>query len=389
MVCFVSNIRGSELMQAMGLYERSPFFIQLAIVFVFLLVLSLIIIYTVLFNRKFTDYLSDIREARWKPITQDLLIEIISETQDLPRNKAFDVDRHLHKFEPFRFSEHNHRRRILINSIVDLREQLSGNTKKILLYIYLKLNLQKDAIRDLDSLFPRRVIRAITELNKMGYVLEDEQMQQLLTRKNKYIYHVARTYYFLYHSNFSIDVLVERGEKLSAWDEMELFSTISQLSEDSVPQFAQWITPQTPEDLVALSARLAVHFLQFDAACQMHQLLDTCSDWLKIRLINAIGKLMQAECEKGLIARYPNEENPEIKKEILKALGRTGGDLSPDFLVRAFLDETDFNLKKHAALSAFKSMPMAEIRELPFFDRLSTDETALIQYIKNPLINFN
>lgn len=351
--------------------------------------MALIVIYTTLFNRKFFDYINELTKAKWIPITQDLLIDIISQTQDLPRNKTFDVDLHMHKFESLKLHKRKRVRRILIHNIIDLRDQLSGNTKKILLYIYLKLNLQKDAIRDLNSMFPNRAIRAIQELHKMGYVLEDDQMHQLLMRKNKYVYHVARTYYFLHHSDFSIDILINRGERLSTWDELELFSTISQLPENSVPEFSRWINAKTPEGLVALSARLAVHFLQFDAANAMIKLLDNCSDWLKERLINAIGKLMQADCEGTLISRYPTERNPVIKKEILKALGRTGGELSPDFLIHAFLEEKDFTLKRHAALSAFKSTPMTEIREQEFFKQVSPSELELIKYIKNPLVNFN
>jgi hypothetical protein len=378
-----------EQIQATGLYQNRPVVIQMTIISIVILVLLLIIIYTILFNRKLIDYINDLTRAKWTPLTQNLLIEIISETQDLPRNKTFDINLHMHKFEPFKLHKRQRIRKILIHNIIDLGEQLSGNTKKILLYIYLKLNLQKDAIKDLSSSFPGKVIRAIKEISKMGYILEEDQMHQLLMRKNKHVYHAARTYYFLNHSDFSIDILIKRGERLTPWDEIELFNTISQFPEDSVPEFSKWINANIPEDLVALSVRLAVHFYQFEAVTAMVKLLDTSSDWLKERLINAMGKLMQTDYEEMLINRYPTENNPVIKKEILKALGRTGGELSPDFLVHIFLEEEDFSLKRHAALSAFKSMPMDEIKERDFFKQISPSELELIKYIKNPLVNFN
>jgi hypothetical protein len=378
-----------EQIQATGLYQNRPVVIQMTIISIAILVLSLIIIYATLFNRKLIDYINDLTRAKWVPITQDLLIEIISETQDLPRNKTFDIDLYMHKFEPLKLHKRQRIRKILIHNIIDLSEQLSGNTKKILLYIYLKLNLQKDAVKDLSSSFPGKVLRAIKEISKMGYILEQDQTHQLLTRPNKHVYHAARAYYFLNYSNFSIDILMKRGERLTAWDEIELFNTISQFPEDSVPEFSKWINANIPEDLVSLSVRLAVHFYQFEAVTAMVKLLDTSSDWLKERLINAMGKLMQTDYEEMLINRYPTENNPVIKKEILKALGRTGGELSPDFLVHIFLEEEDFSLKRHAALSAFKSMPMDEIRERDFFKQISPSELELIKYIKNPLVNFN
>ena len=366
--------------------QSDPVVIQIVIIYLLLIVLSLLIIYTILFNTKFFEHIYNIQKRRWTPIVQTKLIEIISSVQDNNVPPSDQLTQYINDPNTLKLIKGRSRRRILIDNIIDIREQVSGNTRTFLRDIYIELELYKDALKNLRSIFPNRTIRAINELNKMEYVLEDKVVQKLASRKNAYIQHVAQTYYFTTYSDFSLDILRHRKKKLTTLDEIELFSIISKCDPGAAPQFSKWIKTGVREDIIALAAKLAVEFGQFEAYKNMVTLLDKSSNWLKEKLINAIGKLMQPESEDLLTELYEKESNLQVRKAILKALGRVSANHSADFLVQAFLKENDFTLKNQAAISAFQSISFDDIKEKPFFQQISSQEKEIILHVKNPLI---
>lgn len=330
----------------MNNFTSYPLFIQGALLVILITIVAVIITYFYIIIIRLKGNFDNKLRKKYEPKFHDLLIyEIV--TNDSSSVKPSDLT--VNKFKELDLRRKSVRL-ILIQSIRHFRAQFSGQTNVALRELYIKLNLQADALANLHSTRPHSIIMAIKELMEMNIFEPEIGTDSFLKHKNRYIREITRKYIIVMDEEGVSKVFTSIVEPLSGIEQLELFHVITEKGTSKICDFSNWVNNDFPSSLVSLCLKLIVHFQQYNSTPIILQLLATEDRTLKREAINALGKLLQVQSESDLVAMYDDEPEEE-KIEIIKALGRIGSGNKLSFLKYVFDNEPAIQLKKHAAKS--------------------------------------
>lgn len=368
-------------------FRYAPLIIQVAIVFVFIAVTLTIFAYFSILRRRFRGSRRDQKIVRLNELIDELLIENVlsqdPESVETPGQTAEIAA------QAFHLPEFSHRwgRQVLIDRLLNYRNNVRGAMGDEIRTLYLLLELDKDSFKKLKSRKWNRKVRALNELSSMEIGVADVIILPLTNSRNRELRAAARHAYIKLSKNEPFKFFDLATEPLLPWDQVELFRIITSTSHIAIPNFAQWITYSNNKSVISFCLKLVVHYNQLKAIPAVLKLLDTKDHLLRAEAINTIGKMKIVDAEDKLVYIYNNQPlNCQI--EILKALGRIGSGKHTEFLKQEFMLSTDFELRKHAAKSLTNTEPpgsglMEELMET------STPENRLIlKHCMNPLIKF-
>lgn len=368
-------------------FRYAPLIIQVAIVFVFIAVTLTIFAYFSILRRRFRGSRRDQKIVRLNELIDELLIENVlsqdPESVETPGQTAEIAA------QAFHLPEFSHRwgRQVLIDRLLNYRNNVRGAMGDEIRTLYLLLELDKDSFKKLKSRKWNRKVRALNELSSMEIGVADVIILPLTNSRNRELRAAARHAYIKLSKNEPFKFFDLATEPLLPWDQVELFRIITSTSHIAIPNFAQWITYSNNKSVISFCLKLVVHYNQLKAIPAVLKLLDTKDHLLRAEAINTIGKMKIIDAEDKLVYIYNNQPlNCQI--EILKALGRIGSGKHTEFLKQEFMLSTDFELRKHAAKSLTNTEPpgsglMEELMET------STPENRLIlKHCMNPLIKF-
>lgn len=368
-------------------FRYAPLIIQVAIVFVFIAVTLTIFAYFSILRRRFRGSRRDQKIVRLNELIDELLIENVlsqdPESVETPGQTAEIAA------QAFHLPEFSHRwgRQVLIDRLLNYRNNVRGAMGDEIRTLYLLLELDKDSFKKLKSRKWNRKVRALNELSSMEIGVADVIILPLTNSRNRELRAAARHAYIKLSKNEPFKFFDLATEPLLPWDQVELFRIITSTSHIAIPNFAQWITYSNNKSVISFCLKLVMHYNQLKAIPAVLKLLDTKDHLLRAEAINTIGKMKIVDAEDKLVYIYNNQPlNCQI--EILKALGRIGSGKHTEFLKQEFMLSTDFELRKHAAKSLTNTEPpgsglMEELMET------STPENRLIlKHCMNPLIKF-
>ncbi|MGN6508797.1 MAG: HEAT repeat domain-containing protein [Chitinophaga sp.] len=368
-------------------FRYAPLIIQVAILFVFIAVTLTIFAYFSILRRRVRGSRRDQKIVRLNELIDELLIENVlsqdPESVETPGQTAEIAA------QAFHLPEFSHRwgRQVLIDRLLNYRNNVRGAMGDEIRTLYLLLELDKDSLKNIKSRKWNRKVRALNELSSSEIGVADVIILPLTNSRNRELRAAARHAYIKLSKNEPFKFFDLATEPLLPWDQVELFRIITSTSHIAIPNFAQWITYSNNKSVISFCLKLVVHYNQLKAIPAVLKLLDTKDHLLRAEAINTIGKMKIVDAEDKLVYIYNNQPlNCQI--EILKALGRIGSGKHTEFLKQEFMLSTDFELRKHAAKSLTNTEPpgsglMEELMET------STPENRLIlKHCMNPLIKF-
>lgn len=364
----------------MNKFTSYPFFIQVALVVIFLLLIALVVTYIYIVSVRLKNNIVTRLSSKYQSKFREILITDII-TKENPTVEEFEAT--LHKFKAL----HGDRKRIkniLIEDIKHFRAQFAGVTNELLRKLYIGLNLHAAAKDGIHSMEVDKVIFSIKELMIMNIEEPHLNTEVFLKHENQYIREITRRYIIAMEDNGIEIVLDDLTQPISGIEQLELFQAITGLGMREMPEFSKWIHIDKPYTLVSLCLKLVVHFQQFNSISVIEQLLVTDNQQLKKEAINALGKLLQKESELTLVNLY-DEEDEETKIEIVKALGRIASGERLNFLKYIFDNESAIALKKHAA----KSIVSHDIKSALFLTNMYKKASQENQVILNHALNTN
>ena len=297
-------------------------------------------------------------------------------------------------------------RDVLTTVLLDLRKDVSGNTRLELLRIYQDLELHKDAYKKMNSWRWEQVSKGIYELTQMD--VKDSYMtitrfindKRPTIRKQAEIATVSLKEeginYFLDHTRF----------KISEWQQLKLLDVIRNKSDFIPPPFRLWLTSKNSH-VVLFALRLIKYYNQNDASASLIELLRHRDNQIKKEAIFCIRDFNVTDAVPELKKIFW-KCTTNVKMYILEALSQLGTDEDIGFIETIVQNEMAFTVKGKAisALNTIRpegvlptrdlvpkedfnnSVPQPESDVLARENPLELEEDEEQNEIKNILVNY-
>ncbi|PKA96428.1 hypothetical protein B0O79_0063 [Flavobacteriaceae bacterium MAR_2009_75] len=237
-------------------------------------------------------------------------------------------------------------RKVLTEVLLDLRKDVSGDTKQRLFKLYQDLGLEKDPFDKLDSWRWEVVSKGISQLTQMhvepayGFIIKFINDRRSTVRKQAEIAAVTLKpegiNYFLDTTRY----------KISEWQQLKLLDVLRNREAFDPPRFKFWLT-STNKHVVLFALRLIKYYNQNDANTSLIELVKHKNNHIKLEAIGCIKEFSVVEALpvlKQVLAKC----NVDIKIALLDAIGELGEEKDIDFLNSVAQREGNFAVKSKA-----------------------------------------
>lgn len=240
-----------------------------------------------------------------------------------------------------------HRRKVLLEELIHLHENFTGETARRLELIYRKLEFHNDSLEKLKSLRWYKVAKGLRELALMNISEATGTILPFIKNKNEILRMEARISLVKLSEKDPLFFLEKETEALSAWDMANLHAMLAKLDETKIPDFSQWLNSGN-KSVVLFSISMIGAFRQHETTDILIKLLDSKDDLIKSAVIKTLREMNASKAEEKLIAMYAGETE-EIQIAILKSLETIASDRSVP-LYESILSQPDPDLQ-HALFS--------------------------------------
>ena len=240
-------------------------------------------------------------------------------------------------------------RKILVEVLLDLRKDVSGDTQTRLFELYQDLGLEKDAFKKLKSWRWEVVSKGILELTQM-------QVETAYSFITKFINHKTGT--IRKQAEIATVTLKPEGinyfldttrYKISEWQQLKLLDVIRNQEGFEPPRFRMWLTSKN-KHVVLFSLRLIKYYNQNDANASLIELLKHKDNQIKQEAISCIKEFYVVEAIPTLKSIF-KKSNTYSKIAVLGAIAEIGSLDELGFLNEIERRESDFLVSSKALLA--------------------------------------
>ncbi len=233
-------------------------------------------------------------------------------------------------------------RNVFTEVLMDLRKDLSGESKEALIHLYKDMGLHNDAFENLKSRRWQVVSKGILELSTM----EVNESYSLII---KFINHRQST--IRKQAEIAVVNLKEEGityfldttkYKISEWEQLKLLDVLRHKPNFEPPQFSLWLTSKNA-DVVLFALRLIKYFKQTDAVKSIITLLKHKRRDIRVEAIDCIKEFYFVDALPTLKLVYP-KASADVKIAILDTIGEIGSKNDIGFLEIIQKREKNFNI---------------------------------------------
>jgi len=376
------------LFQAYEQYSLLPLFIEIALAFIFLAILSTLIAYSAILYKRYRAYVYEKRLAFISPKIEDMITEQVL----LNPNLGYDIPLESIEFDINALSDKIYRkafvRQMLIDTLIQYRKNFRGEVGELLRKLYIDMGLDKDSFAKMKTLRWERKIKAVVELTQMDIPISDVTILPLTNSSNPALRAAARNAYIQLSKNEPFKFFDIATEPLLPWDQLEMFKIITTTKDIAIPNFSRWVSYSTNKSIVSFCLELIAHYDQQSAIPAVMELLSNKDHYFRADAIKCLGKLSAEVAEDKLVKIYNNQPlNCQI--EILKALGRIASGKHLEFLKSEFLYSSNFDIRMNAARSIIKHNTQNSRLMLEELMEMTHEENQLIiKHCLNPLIKY-
>ncbi|MBT7094013.1 MAG: hypothetical protein HN936_12255 [Bacteroidetes bacterium] len=253
------------------------------------------------------------------------------------------------------------KRQILIDEIMQLYANLSGEISNKLRELYLDLDLDNDSVKKTKS--PQWHIRAkgFRELAQMNIKTVNDEIERCLNSDNDVLRMEAQLAMVRlnYESPFSF---LDRLEKpFTAWEQLHVYEMI-QRHQIPAPDFTRWLN--SPNETVVLFCVRMIHaFKQVEATKRVVDLLGHKNKDIKNEAIITLGELNVLDVLPELKARYTKEDQTG-KVLILQAMSKMPEESNVDFLTGILEPSNELRIEAADALARIESFGVRGIENI-------------------------
>lgn len=237
-------------------------------------------------------------------------------------------------------------RELLLQKIVTLQKNFSGNISDKIKELYLCAGLKKYSLKKLKSRDWAVCATGINELMQIEVTDAIPHLQKLAQSKNEIIRNHARMALLKINVRHGLDFLSDTGQNISEWEQINLLRVLSGYRFEDVPDFRKWLNSKD-DSIIIFSLKLISYFKQSGAAETVTLLLNHKSEGVRIESIRALAAI-EAFYASDVLKDIYNSEPHHVKLEILKALAVLGTPEDINFL-KSQLNEYNYEINLNAA----------------------------------------
>ncbi len=260
------------------------------------------------------------------------------------------------------FSEHNEdefkkiqriansdfNRKILINQMIDLSINLSGEAKDKLRDLYLRMKLDQDSINKVYSPKWHIQVKGFKELAFMDITEANDKLRQALKSKNNVLRMEAQLALVRLNKEDPFGFLDHLIHPFTLWEQLNVHELIT-FHNLPIPDFSRWTN--SPNKSVAIFAlRMIQVFKQQNASQAVIESLKHPDKDIRHMTINVCGEIQLRETLPHLKHMYKNEEYPNCLA-IVQAMGKMPDEMMLGFLKLVLDKEEDVQLQIEAAMA--------------------------------------
>jgi len=237
-------------------------------------------------------------------------------------------------------------RQSMIDEILLLKTNLSGEVSQKLKELYYQLELDKDSMNKLKHRKWEIKAKGLLELEKMDI---REAASKIIPLLNSKIEPVRVEAYFAYigiSTDNPFSFLNHIRYPLTVWEQLNIYNIIK-TNEIDVPDFSQWFHSSFLS-VVLFSLKMAGLFEQLKVAHQIVELLDHEDAQIRHQAIDALGNLFYSDASSKLQAIF-SKETAENQRAILACMRKLQDETNLVFLKEIFVQNTNFTLRLLAA----------------------------------------
>lgn len=237
-------------------------------------------------------------------------------------------------------------RQLLTEVLLDLKKDVSGDTRMRLLQLYQDLGLHNDAFAKLHSWRWEVIAKGISQLTEM-------QVESAYSFISKFINDRRST--VRKQAEIAIVTLKPEGinyfldttrYKISEWQQLKLLDVLRNRETFDPPRFKLWLT-STNRHVVLFALRLIKYYNQNDANSSLVELLKHKTALIRLEAIECIKEFNVVEAL-PVLKKVFYKSNTDIKIAILGTIGELGGQADTGFLHAVAQREGHFSVKSKA-----------------------------------------
>ncbi len=221
-------------------------------------------------------------------------------------------------------------RETLMDEIIHLHENFTGETAERLEEIYMRLNFHFDSIQKLNNRKWYVIAKGMREVALMNIRQALPDVQKFLNNKNEILRMESRIAIMKLSEQDPLSFLAKETAPLSGWDTANIYAMLSKMPEKMIPDFSTWLNSPN-KDVVLFCVQMIGTFRQQESVNILLNLLKSEDERIRSASIKALRSLNAAAAEKPIIDMYP-KENLSMRTEILRTLEVVGSQHSIPFL---------------------------------------------------------
>jgi hypothetical protein len=247
-----------------------------------------------------------------------------------------------------RIANSSFNRKILIDQMIDLSINLTGDAKGKLRDLFLDLKLDKDSIRKAYSHKWHVKIKGFRELAFMNITDANDEIIRCLGSKNEILRMEAQLSLVRLNHDNPFDFLSHLEKPFTLWEQLTVYETIT-FHNLAIPQFEKWLYSKN-KTVVLFALRMIDIFKQREAYQTLFWLLVNEDPEIRNMTIKTIGNLKIKESLPHLKRLYKSEIYPNYLA-IVQAMSKMPDESVLNFLKLVIDKEEDVQLQVEAAVA--------------------------------------
>lgn len=310
------------------------YFQQLPIELKFVWVLSFIL---TVFAIIFTFYLKILRNSlrkkealtiKYQKEYEDLLLSFLFE--EIENNELSNKQNQFIKTIENEINN-NFKRKIIVETLLKLKNEVSGEIETAIQDIYLKSNLKEHAYKQLKSKKWDKVANGIKEFTKFKVKEAYPEIKKLIKYPKKEVRKEVELYLVsLFHFE-GLEFLNDLKISLSEWDQIELLEELQKLDNQEIPDITVWLNSKN-ESVVSFSLKLAKIYNKYETVETLLKLLNHKNQKIRLQVIDVLTHLQVFDA-KDILKNSFKKRSQEEKIAIFKMFENICEPSDEDFIV--------------------------------------------------------
>lgn len=244
------------------------------------------------------------------------------------------------------------KRNTLVHVILKAKENIVGESDKVLTSFYHELNLRKYALRELKRGRWEDKAFVIQELGKMDVRESLPTIMRYTDHPNPILRAEAQYAAIDLAGERALEFLKGLKYSLSRWQQIRIIEELEKLDAQNIPQF-YYLLEEKNKSVVLFGLRLIGHFNQVEGADKLQEMLNHPDDEILVAVANTAKQLEIDSIAPKFISNFDNY-SADVKVAVVDALGEIGNSYDhTDFLFK-LLDVKEYRVAMAAARSLYR-----------------------------------